>query len=80
MATERRNINPDGTAFQKVTIATAGTEASLTSSPTITSGSGAPSATAPDGSIYLRTDGTDADDTLYVRAGGAWIAHKGQTA
>lgn len=52
----------------------------VTAAPTITSGSGAPSAAEPNGSIYLRTNGTDADDTLYVRAGGAWIAHKGQTA
>jgi hypothetical protein len=36
-------------------------------------GTGAPSASAPDGSLYLRTDGT-ADTTLYVRAAGAWAA------
>lgn len=36
-------------------------------------GADAPSASAPDGSIYLRTNGT-ADTTLYVRAGGAWTA------
>jgi hypothetical protein len=35
------------------------------------SGSGAPSATAPNGSIYLRTDG-DASSTVYVRAGDQW--------
>lgn len=52
----------------------------VTAAPTITSGSGAPSAAEPNGSLYMRTDGTDADDSLYVRAGGAWIAHKGQTA
>jgi len=40
---------------------------------TITSGSAAPSASAPNGSIYLRTGGT-ADTTLYVRAAGAWTA------
>jgi hypothetical protein len=36
-------------------------------------GTNAPSASAPNGSIYLRTGGT-ADTTLYVRAGGAWTA------
>jgi hypothetical protein len=36
-------------------------------------GAGAPSASLPDGSLYLRTDGT-ADTTLYVRAAGAWAA------
>jgi hypothetical protein len=34
-------------------------------------GTGAPSATAPNGSIYLRTDG-DASSTMYVRAGDQW--------
>jgi len=34
-------------------------------------GATAPSATAPNGSLYLRTDG-DASTTLYVRASGAW--------
>lgn len=34
-------------------------------------GSGAPTAFAPDGSIYLRTDG-DASNTLYVRAANQW--------
>ena len=41
--------------------------------PTITSGTGAPSHSAPNGSVFLRTDGT-ASTTLYVRAGGAWSA------
>lgn len=41
--------------------------------PLITSGAGAPAAALPDGSIYLRTDGTAAT-TLYVRAAGAWSA------
>lgn len=43
------------------------------SGPTITVGTGAPSHTPPNGSIYLRTDGT-ASTTLYVRAAGAWSA------
>lgn len=41
--------------------------------PRITIGTGAPSHSAPNGSVYLRTDGT-ATTTLYVRAGGAWSA------
>lgn len=41
--------------------------------PTITSGSGAPSHSAPNGSSYHRTDGT-VMSTLYVRAAGGWWA------
>ncbi|MBK8640617.1 MAG: hypothetical protein IPN92_20980 [Chromatiaceae bacterium] len=41
--------------------------------PTITSGTGAPTHSAPNGSTYHRTDGT-ASTTLYVRAAGAWSA------
>jgi len=37
----------------------------------ILTGTGAPSAPAPNGSIYLRTDG-DASSTVYVRAGDQW--------
>jgi hypothetical protein len=37
----------------------------------VLSGSGAPSASAPNGSIYLRTDG-DPSSTVYVRAGDQW--------
>jgi len=36
-------------------------------------GSGAPTMSAPDGSIYLRSDG-GAKSTLYVRAAGVWVA------
>ena len=39
----------------------------------ISSGSGAPSQSAPDGSMYMRTDGGDST-TLYVRTGGVWKA------
>lgn len=41
--------------------------------PTITTGTGAPSHSAPNGSVYLRTDGTSTT-TLYIRAAGAWVA------
>lgn len=47
--------------------------------PTVTSGTGVPSATEPNGSIYLRTDGANADQAIYARIGGAWVALKGAT-
>ena len=37
-------------------------------------GSGAPTVTAAQGSIYMRTDGTGTGDRLYVRGSAAWIA------
>ena len=43
----------------------------VSADPSITSGSGAPSAAEPNGSIYLRTDGT-AGTLLYRRISGAW--------
>lgn len=39
----------------------------------MTTGTGAPSASDPDGSFYLRTDGT-ATTTAYIRSAGAWVA------
>ena len=47
---------------------------------TITAGTGAPSAAEPNGSIYLRADATNADDSMYSRIGGAWVVIKGHTA
>lgn len=52
----------------------------VTAAPTITAGSGAPSATEPNGSLYLRTDGANADESLYQRVGGSWVPVYGQTA
>ncbi len=63
-------------ATGKVRVGAAGTTAGIelgSSGPTITTGAGAPSHSAPNGSVYLRTDGT-ASTTLYVRAAGAWTA------
>jgi hypothetical protein len=60
-----------GAAFRKLTIWTAATEATVATSPTLTSGSGAPSAAEPNGSLYLRTNG-GAASTLYARISGAW--------
>jgi len=46
--------------------------------PTITSGTGVPSATTePNGSVYLRTDGTAGTDSIYMRIAGAWVALAG---
>jgi len=53
---------------------------SVTSSPTITSGTGVPTAAEPNGSIYMRTNGTDGDDSLYMRIAAAWVALQCETA
>ena len=37
-------------------------------------GSGAPTVTAAQGSLYPRTDGTTTNDRIYVRGAPAWIA------
>lgn len=37
-------------------------------------GSGAPTVTAAQGSLYLRTDGTTTNDRIYVRGSSSWIA------
>ena len=50
------------------------------STPTITAGSGDPTASEPNGSIYLKTDASDADDAVWSRIGGAWAQIKGKTA
>lgn len=67
-----RHLSPVGDAFRKLTLWISGAESDLSTSPTITSGSGAPSATEPNGSVYLRTNGTSAS-TLYVRVSSAWV-------
>lgn len=45
-------------------------------SPTITAGSGAPSAIAPQGSLYLRTDGSSSSTRAYINTTGSttWTA------
>ena len=50
-----------------------------TAAPTVTSGTGVPATTEPNGSIFLRTDGTTADLAIYARISGAWVAMKGAT-
>jgi hypothetical protein len=61
-----------GDAFRKLTLWISGAESDLGTSPTLTSGSGAPSATEPNGSVYLRTNGAAAS-TIYARVSGAWV-------
>lgn len=70
-----------GRAFRKVIIWISANAEDVSTSPSITAGSGAPTSTdEPNGSLYLRTDGTDGDDSLYQYIAGAWVALKGQTA
>ena len=44
---------------------------------TITTGAGAPSASEPNGSIYLRTNAANADEAIYARIGGSWVVIDG---
>lgn len=48
----------------------------VTGAPTITAGTGAPSGTQPNGSLYLRSDGTTGA-RLYVSTGSTWNAVSG---
>ena len=45
--------------------------------PRITSGAGVPSQPWANGSIYLRSDASGADTSLYCRIGGLWVAIDG---
>lgn len=63
-------------ATGKITVGDVGPTAGIelgAGGPTITTGTGAPTHSAPNGSTYHRQDGT-ASTTLYVRAAGAWSA------
>jgi hypothetical protein len=56
--------------------------ADVLTQPTISAGSGAPQEPTPpavvaNGSLYLRTDGTNGTDSVYVRIAGAWVALAG---
>lgn len=42
------------------------------STPTISSGAGAPTATEPNGSLFLRTDAASVGEAVYGRLGGGW--------
>ena len=45
--------------------------------PTITSGTGVPATTEPNGSVFMRTDASGAAAALYMRIGGSWVALDG---
>lgn len=45
----------------------------------VSAGAGAPTEAATNGSLYLRTNGTDGDDSLYMRIAGAWVALQAET-
>jgi len=59
-------------------VRTSATEADA-STPTITAGSGAPSASEPNGSIYMRTNASTAAESIYSRIGGSWVAIDGDS-
>jgi hypothetical protein len=63
-------------AFRKIVVSTGATETLANTSPTITSGSGVPTASEPKGSIYLRTGGSSAATVMYVAtdSAGTWTA------
>jgi hypothetical protein len=61
-----------GVAIRKLVAWTGETEIEIATSPTVTSGSGAPTAAEPNGSIYLRTNGAAAS-TIYARVSSAWV-------
>lgn len=67
-STPVRYFNPGGFAFRKVVVAISGATADVPDAPSITAGSGVPSATAPNGSMYYRTNGS-----AYLRTGNAWV-------
>lgn len=59
-------ISPDGSA-----------RFDATAIPTLTAGTGAPTEAANNGSLYLRTDGADGTDSIYMRIAGSWVALAG---
>jgi len=63
----------DIVVFGEVCIATGTTVIGVPTSPTLSTGAGAPTHTRPNGSFYLRTDGA-ADSSMYQRISGAWVA------
>ena len=66
--------NAAGHAFRKLIAWTSSNEADVATSPTITGGSGVPTASEPKGSFYLRTDGAGSSEVAYVAtdAAGTW--------
>lgn len=64
----QRFLDSAGHALRKITVWTSADEKDVATSPVILSGTGAPSAVVPNGSIYLRTNGD-----AYIRTGDAWV-------
>lgn len=79
MAKPLRIRNAAGHAFRKLIAWTSSAEADVATSPTITGGSAAPSASEPKGSLYLRTGGASGSEVVYVAtdAVGTWYALTG---
>lgn len=73
------SINADFTGntilADSVTTTTAPTVPSITlgssTGPTITFGTGAPTASAPQGSVYIRTDGSSTSTRMYINTTGS---------
>ena len=71
-----------GIAATSVGVRTSATQADA-SVPTITAGAGNPTAlvaVCPNGSVYLKTDASNGDDSLWMMIGDSWQQIKGQTA
>jgi hypothetical protein len=68
-------ISPDfGAQDVQTTGAIYGSRVVVATGPTISKGTGVPSTSEPNGSLFMRTDGTDGSSALYTRQGGAWFA------
>lgn len=67
------NYNLTGNTVQNdgIQLMNGPTGTALTVQPTITGGAGAPTHTAAQGSLYLRTDGSSTSTRLYVNTNGA---------
>jgi hypothetical protein len=66
------NIESSGLTIKSGAIVEGSITVGASGSPTITGGSGVPSSSQPNGSLYLRADGTGPN--LYVRENGVWVA------
>lgn len=72
MANQKLGRNP--LAMNRIIVWESTSDADLATSPTITAGDGAPSASLPKGSLYLRSGGTGAAGILYIAtdSAGTW--------
>jgi hypothetical protein len=58
------------TTFSGPVVSVAGFGTAGATGPTVTSGTGAPTASAPQGSLYLRTDGSSVSTRDYINTNG----------